>query len=210
MTTQLGLKEKDTRTFINILGSDGTLRMTVPEGTPNSVDREYETSDGKTGVKHELIYKEIAGYITDMELYEGDYGTNIIVEIAINEEKTEKRYLSIGTGSSFGEDFMKKLPRVDFTKVVVLSPYSFEDEKGKMKRGITVIQDDQKLVNFFYDKETEKNTNGFPEPKGDTRKYTKDKWKSYFLDVRIFLTEYMNENVIKKVFGHAESKTEDF
>lgn len=210
MSTELGLKQKDTRAFINILSSDGTLRFAVPEGTPGSVERAYETSDGKQGVKHELIYKEIAGYITDMELYEGDYGTNIIVEIAINEERTEKRYLSVSTGSAFGEDFMKKLPRVDFSKVVVLAPYSFEDEKGKIRKGITIIQDDEKLKTFFYDAEKEENINGYPNPKGDTKKYSTDKWKAYFLEARIFLTEYTNDHFVKEVFGHTESKTDNY
>jgi len=211
MATQLGLKEKDTKEYINILGSDGTFRKVVPEGTLGSVKREYETSDGKTGVKYEHIYKEVSGYITDMQFHDGDYGENIIIEIAISEDKEQKVYVSVSTGSSFGEDFMKKLPNINLDEIVTLSPYAFEDEKGKTRKGITVMQNGVKLTNYFYDADKKVNQNGYPNPKGDTKKYTKDKWKAYFLDARIFLTEYTTENFIEKVYGHTEQdKKDDF
>lgn len=210
MTTQLGLKEKDSRSFINILGSDGTIRKVVPEGTPNSVIREYETSDGKAGTKTELIFKEISGFITDMELFDGDYGVNLIIELAVSEDKETKEYLSLGTASSFGEDFMKKLPNLKLDEIVTLVPYAFEDEKGKNKKGISILQNGVKIQNFFYDAEKKENINGFPVPQGDTAKYSKDKWKAYFLDARIFLTEYAKENFIEKVFKHTEKASDDF
>ena len=59
--------------FVSIL-ADGTLRMPVPEFTEGAVTREYETSDGKTGTKHEMVYTELSGMITKIAFFEGEYG----------------------------------------------------------------------------------------------------------------------------------------
>ncbi len=59
--------------FVSIL-ADGKMHMTVPEGTEGAVKRDYETSDGKKGTKHELVYTELSGMIEKIEFYEGDFG----------------------------------------------------------------------------------------------------------------------------------------
>lgn len=210
MSAKLGLQEKDNKVYVSVLSSDGTLRRVVPEGTPNSVTREYETSDGKSGVKHELIYKELSGWITNLEMFDGEFGMNLVIEMAVSEDKEEKLYLSLGTGSAFGEDFMKKLPNIKLDEIVTIAPYSFEDDKNKMRKGLTITQNATKITNYFYDAEAEKTVHGFPSPKGDTAKYSKDKWKAYFLDARIFLTDYTKENFVEKVFGNTVAAKDNF
>ena len=200
MTQTQGREEQvSTTPIMSILGSDGTLRLTVPEGTEGAKKRDYETSDGKQGSKWELVFKSLTGKITNLQMYEGDYGTNLMVTLSYEGGSDT---ISINTGTPFGEDFMKKLPNINLDEFVTIAPYSFVDEKGKTRKGITVTQGDTKLKDFFTDSEDyKKKLHGFPMPKGDTEKYTKDKWKLYFSEARIFLIEYVTEKFIP-AFAH--------
>lgn len=199
--------------IISILGSDGTFRLTVKEGTPDAEYREYETSDGKKGGKWELVYKSLSGRITNLQTYDGDYGTNLMVTMTYEGTDGEETsdIISIGVGTPYGEDFMKKLPNINLDEFVTMSPYSFEDDNGKIRKGITVKQGDTKLTNFFYkagaDGERGENINGYPDPEGDTSTYTKDDWKIYFMKARKFLMEYTTENFLSK-FAHLTPKIE--
>lgn len=191
--------------IMNILGSDGTLRLVVPEGTEGAVFREYETSDGKKGSKWELVFKSLSGKISNLQFHDGDYGRNLMVTLAYDDGEDT---ISFATASPFGEDFMKKLPNLDLDEVVEIAPFSFEDDRGKIRRGVTVKQagkgwKDDKVPNFFYkasavEGERGENINGFPTPEGDTSKYTKDDWKIYFLQARKFLTTYAEEKFLPR------------
>lgn len=184
-------------TYVSVL-SDGSMRVVVDENTEGAVRRDYETSDGKTGTKWELVYNKLSGYITGIQFYDGDFGNNLQLTITDGEEKPI--VLSLSTGSNFGEDMMKKLPAIDLTKRVVMIPYSFEDDNGKLRKGMTVIQNgDEKIANFFYDPTTKKNLHGYPETSfGKKKTISKDEWKAYFLQCRIFLTDYINEHLATK------------
>lgn len=200
MTQTQGRGEQVNSTpIMSILGSDGTLRLTVPEGTEGAKRRDYETSDGKEGYKFELVFKSLTGKITNIQKYEGDYGTNLMVTLSYDGGADT---VSINTNTPFGEDFMKKLPNINLDEFVTIAPYSFVDEKGKTRKGLTVTQGDVKLKDFFTDPEDfKKKLHGYPMPKGDTEKYTKDKWKLYFQEARIFLLEYTEEKFLP-AFAH--------
>ena len=167
--------------------------MDVPEGTEGAVRREYETKDGKKGAKHELVFDEMTGNIVGVSLHDGEYGTNLMV---VFEKDGEELTLSLSTSQNYGEDVMKKLPNIDFDQEVTFKPYSFEDEKGKLRKGVSITQDGEKILSYFWDPKKEKSCNKFPEPKGDTKKYKKDDWKLYFLEARKFLQDYTEENII--------------
>lgn len=178
--------------FISIL-SDGKFHLTVPEGTEGAVKREYETSDGTKGVKHELVYTEVSGLIADIKFYEGDYGK--LLQITIDDDG-DVVVVSVNTSQNFGEDLLKKLPAIDRTVSVVLSPYSFTDEKGKQRKGVTVKQNDVKVENFYYDKTKKENINGYPNPDfGKKKKISNDDWKAYFLQARIFLIDDVSQRL---------------
>lgn len=204
------INTKQDNKFVTIL-SDGTLRLPVPEYTEGSVRREYETSDGKTGVKHELVFTEISGYITKVEFKEGDFGK--LLQVTMSEEGEDDVIVSIQTGSNFGEDLMKKLPAIDTQKKVRLVPYAFTDENGKSKKGLTVYQDEQKVQNFFQEGEGDKRKmlHGFPEipkvAKGKT--ISSDEWKMYFMQCRIFLINYIEENFKVVAKGEVVGKGAD-
>lgn len=183
--------------FISILSSDATLRKVVDENTAGAVRREYEDSKGNKGVKFEQIFESVSGLITDIKLVDTDFGTLLQVKLT-DSFLNDSEVLSISTAQSYGEDFMKKLPSLDLTKEVVIKPYKFTTEQGKELKGLSITQDSNKIKNFFYDEENKKSINGIPEPKGDTKAYSKDKWKIHFLGVRDFLTEYTKENFVSK------------
>ena len=192
----MALEKVERKNYVSILGSDATLRIVVPVGTPDSVTRPYELKDGTKGSKNELVFNKITGMITGIGFQDGNYGKMIQIEIT---DKGEPLTLSIDTAQNFGEDFMKKLPSIDLTKVVTITPYSFEDEKGKTRKGLTITQKDKKIPSFFYDADNKKNINGYPDPTGDTKTYSKDLWKIYFMQARMFLVKYVEDNILPKV-----------
>lgn len=179
--------------IMNILGSDGTLRLSVPKGTEGAVYREYETSDGKKGSKWELIFKSLCGRITNLQMFDGDYGKNLLVTLAYTGGEDT---ISFNTTTPFGENFMKKLPNINLDEFVTIAPYNFTDDSGKVRKGVTVTQGDVKLSNYFYNPEEKKNLHGYPEPEGDTSMYDKDDWKIYFTQCRKFLVKNVEEKFL--------------
>ncbi len=204
MSTQFsGAEEKTSSLYFTVLGSDGTLRTKAQEGEEGAVRREWETKDGTKGVKWERVFGKIEGMITNVGIFEGDYGTNLV--ITISDKNGMEAKLSLGLNTPFGEDVAKKLPNVDFEEPVSFAPYAFVDDRGKDKKGVTVMQGENKLQSFFngYDVDAKKFTyaNGYPEPKGDTSKYNSDKWKVYFGECRIFLQEYVEKYILPRFEG---------
>ena len=183
--------DRQNNNYVSILGSDGTFRVQVPEGTEGSVVREYELKDGTKGSKIEQVFTTLSGKITGVGFIESEYGKNLI--LTITDEAGDVK-LSMSTEQNFGEDFMKKLPGLDLDQAVTLKPYAFEDDNGKTRKGITVYQDGEKMDNFFYDAEKKKNTNGYPVPEKDGKGFEKDDWKIYFMTARKFLINYTKEN----------------
>lgn len=190
---QLNNTETSGKKFLSIL-ADGKFHQTVADGTEGAVVREYEDKDGKEQSKTELVFGEVEGLITEISFDESDYGKNLIIEIDGEGE------IKIGTASNFGEDLLKKIPSIDKSKPVKLVPYSFTDDKGKTRKGVTVYQDDKKVENYYYDSVNKKAINGIPQAEGDTSKFDKDDWKMYFMKVRKFL--------INQVEGGKEDNTQ--
>lgn len=184
-------KFADKKDYVSILSSDATLRIVVPEGTQGAVVREYETSDGKKGKKTELVFNKLSGKISDISFFDGDFGKLIQIDIT---DQAGTLTLSVNTAQNYGEDLMKKIPSLDLNSEVEFIPYSFVDDKGKTRKGVTVKQGDKKVDNFFYSITEKKNINGYPSPEGDTSKYEKDDWKIYFMQARKFLVGYIEKN----------------
>lgn len=201
------INTKQDNKFVTIL-ADGTLRLPVTEFTEGAVKREYETSDGKTGTKHELVFTEISGFITKVEFHDGEYGK--LLQITMSEEGEDDVIVSLNTSSNFGEDMMKKLMSIDTQKKVRLVPYSFTGEKGKSKKGLTVYQDEQKVKNYFTEGEGEKTKllHGYPAiPKVAKGKViSSDEWKLYFMQARLFMIGYIEENFKLVLAGEVVGK----
>lgn len=188
----MGVHTTESKTYFQV-GANGDIRLTVPEGTTGAVRREYEDRETKeVNHKFELIYKFIDGIVGDITIMQGKFGDNLIIPLK-DVATGETLYLSLGVTSTYGEDFLKKMPNIDYSKPVVITPFSFTSDKGKLIKGVDVKQDGGKVKNFFRDEEAKKNANGLPEPEGDTKVYSKDDWKIYFLTARKFLINYNKE-----------------
>lgn len=199
MTTSVTFA-KDRGTIYTVL-ADGAFHTQVPEGTQGAVRREYETSDGKKGVKHELVAQSIGGRINSINIYEGDYGKQL--QVAIGDEGKTELTIYLSASSPFGEDFMKKLPNIDTDKDVKLTPYAFEDDKGKKRRGLSIQQGDVKIEGFYHEEKDEKIVakNGYPEVPAEAEKWDSDDWKLYFATARKFLLSKVQEH---KLYGDKE------
>jgi len=201
----MSLEQKDTKRIINVLGSAGDFRETVPEGTEGAKKREYETSDGKKGSKYELAYKSIGGKITNVEFFEGDYGKNLLITFDF-EDDTDAVTVSFGCNTPFGEDVLKKLPNINFNEWVVMTPFNFDDDKGKNRKGVSIKQGDEKVTNAYYD--GEKNLLDYPEPENPDE-MDSDDWKMYFTAARKHTIKYAEENILPQFGGATTVATED-
>lgn len=174
------------KTFVIVL-ADGKFHKSVDAGTEGAVVRSYEDKDGATKTKTELVFDTVKGMITKLEFVDGEFGKSLHVEI------DNDGIVSVGTASPFGEDLMKKLPSLDFSKEVTLTPYAFIPKgEENSKKGISVYQDGVKVQSNYYKADPENegkfiNINGIPEAEGDTTKFDSDDWKMHFMVVRKFL-----------------------
>ena len=190
----------------------GSLRQSVPEGTPEAVRREWEAG-GDKGVKHEIVFKAITGLITDVNFFDGESNgrkfTNLNIVLDEN-ESGKKPVISVGVGTRYASDILKKLPNVDFAQEVRIRPFAFTPEgEEKTVTGVEITQLSgrsgdftQKVDSFFHAKNGVGKTivkNGFPVPQGDTHDYTSDDWQLFYAQVRRFLVTYTKEHVSPKL-----------
>lgn len=189
------LKEKQSSgTYLGIIG--GKFRQAVPQGTPGAILRTYETRDGKTGEKWEKEYESLTGRVSGVNFYDGEFGKNITVFFKDGEEDYG---LTLGVATPYAEDLMKKLPAVILDKTLTITPYDFEDDKGKRRRGITIYQDGKKIESFFFDREKKEIINGAPKPEGDTDMFDSEDWKMYYTKLRKFTINYITEKIVPKL-----------
>ncbi len=211
--------------FASVL-ADGLIHVKVKEATEGAVKRMFATDDDKkkqrkdpthlpTGFAWEHQYTELSGIIQEVSFRKGQYGLSLQIVVADEEDEDAKPItLSLGVASNFGEDMMKKLPNINMKLPVTLAPYSFENDRGKNQRGITVTQENKKgekvkITSYFHEQNKEgktDTTNGYPPI---TKNSAKD-WKKYFESARDFLVEYTEENVATKKMSEdkADGETE--
>lgn len=188
-------------TFFSVL-SDGKFHHSVPEGTEGAVKREYELKDGTKGHKWEITANSIEGIISGISTRDGDFGKQLHIAFAKDTSEDKEVVVSLNLASNFAEDIMKKLPNVNVDKPVKLVPYSFEDEKTKkMKRGITVYQDENKITSFYHEMKKDKKgveklspINDYPEVPKEAKDWDSEDWKLFFGQARKFLVKQLEKH----------------
>lgn len=198
---------------------DGKFHTKVTEDTPGAVARKWETPDGKSGIKHELIYNALFGTIENIKFAEGEYGEQVLIYLD-KDENGETPIIALSTTSKYGVDFLKRLPGVDLTKEVRIMPFSFQNDKDKEVAGVQISHKDEEgkfkvaVKNHFSDGATEnaKATNGFPTPPANAKDtWVKADWKNYFgYVVPKFLSTYAKENVLTKLDGKVSPVKEEY
>lgn len=187
--------------------SSGGFSEKVAEGTPGAVSREWAIparggEEPKSGTTHEILYKTLSGRITGASINDGQYGTDVIVNLNTDNGPV---VLTMKLDSPFAQDFLKKALNIDEDKDVLLNAWAIEDEKGKTRRGLAIKQGDDKIPSAFesmVDGKREYHM-GFPQPPVGTK--TSDMWKHYFMGTRIWLRSYVEENKVLERFSSSSS-----
>ncbi len=188
----MALKEKKSGNYLSII--DGSLRKSVPEGTEGAIKREYETSDKKKGVKWELVYASLSGKITSIKFFDSEFGKQL--SIAIKDDETY--FVQLPYKGRYAMDLMKKLPNVDLEKEVEIAPFDFFGDNGKPIKGVSVMQGNEKVKNFFYDEATKKEKE-IPQIEKEVDQMDSDDWQIHFTTVAKFLQSYIEKNVASKL-----------
>ena len=188
------------------LGTGNTaFRTSVNIDHPEALSR----TNKKGVVVHEKEVQSMFGRIEDISFYEGDFGTNLLITLDPNEDG-ETPILSFGADSSDGEDVMRKLPNIDFTKEVKVSPYRFKPEDTQKERsGISIWQQDNdgnfkvKITTAFTEvsevdgKKVYTSLHGFPQINWEEASVAER--KIHWIKVNEFLVKHTNENIIPKL-----------
>jgi len=187
--------------FYYVVG--GIFKTKVPENHPEAVARV-----NKNGVTvHEKDVQALFGKIENVSIYEGDFGKNLNITLDPNEDG-EIPVASFVLDSRDGEDVMRKLPNVDFSKEVKIAPYRFTPEgETKEKSGVSIFQQDEngyfkvKIENYFWDGKT--NLHGMPSI--DWEGATEADKKIHFIKVNAFLFDFLEKKILPK-FSDKEEK----
>lgn len=203
----MGLLEREDKGRLLYVLADGLLREQVDETTEGAKLRVVKDDDGNVKAeKWELTYPGVKGFITGVQTYDGDYGTNI--NIAIKDTDDEEFVLSLKANSKYGEDFLHKLPNVNFEECIVIKPYNFESD-GKKMTGVSLTQGDTKLKNAYNWKNEAgewESTDGYPQVDEKKKPKNSDGWMVFFTLRREWVIENLIERGLLKTTEPAENK----
>ena len=170
--------------YLSIIG--WKLAQKVTEDTPWAVKREYELSDWNKWVKFEKYFKNLKWTISAIEFKEWPYWDQCIMTISADKDVK----ISMSTWSQYFTSFARRLPNVKPLEEVAFNAYDFEGDNGKKIRGVTLTQDWEKILDFYFDKENKTALNWMPEAdKAKAKKMWKAYWKTFFPEVEFFLKE---------------------
>ena len=172
--------------FLGIV--NGKFTQKVTDQDPGAQYRKYVAKDGAVSHIYEIIHKNLTGYITKLNVMEGKFGQQLLIEIRDNKE-VARAYINVK--SAYFSNFCKRLPNIDLGTKVTLNPYSFiPSGKSNTLSGITVYQEGSKVNNFYWDTTTKKYV-GLPEPYKQWDELTTIERSAYYL----VLTQYFIETV---------------
>jgi hypothetical protein len=177
-------KFDNNKKYLRVVG--GKLVESSDEKNPESVRREFTDKKGVTKVYYDLVYKNVSGKLQKLKLRDTNFGE--MLDIVFEDE-----IVTLGLNSRFFQNFMQKIPNAILDEKIMLYPFDFKGKNGKQIKGLGLSQASGKLKNFYYDEETKQTINGFPEPEGEPKAYSKDDWKLYFLQVTKFLKNKVEE-----------------
>lgn len=196
---------------------DATFRLPTNKEDPEAIRRDYTNpKTSQDGVAYERGFKALYGQITDVSFHENTLADGTVlrsINIALGEDESGiLQIVSLPIDSRYTTEFLKRLPKIDFSKEVRLMPYDIDDGKGPRQVGIAVHHLNtetgkftEKVPNDFFTQAigegSEKkytNLHGFPEA---TEEDASD-WPFYFKKVSKFLIKYAQDNVIPKIRGN--------
>lgn len=138
------IDKKDKMDYWNV--TYGALRKKTDEANPEAIRREYTTKTGETKVIYELVKEGVAGFIDEFKKVDGEHGSQLIITVR---DGIEQFAITMPFDSAYARTFLERVLGVDPSKEVELKPYSFKNEKGKTRSGITIYQSNKKLNHYF-------------------------------------------------------------
>lgn len=128
--------------FVSV--SNGKFAIKVDSNVDGAVARTKE--DGT--VVHELLFSKLNCKIKSIEKIETQWGVKI--SFTVEGVDGEKYVLNLGYGSNYALSLLKSLTGAyNASESVSIVPYAFADDAGKKKTGITVYQNNEKLISPF-------------------------------------------------------------
>lgn len=191
MGANVSNREKTTYFYI----VEGQLKTSASKDDPNAINRTGEVN-GNAYSKWEKNIDSLDGKITNVFIKDLDFGRvlNIVLE-----DGDEHMTLSMSIESQYASNFLGKAMNIDYTKKVELRSYAMEKDNGKTNNGISIKQDGEKVLGYYYNPVTKENINGMPVPEKENKKMDKDDWKMYFIKVRKFLTAMLDNELKEKI-----------
>lgn len=193
----MGLGTTENKIYLDV----GYGRLRKKASAPGEGVVERTKKDGEKTYAYE--YKYIEGIITGIYYKESkDYGNSF--EVIIKDDKVYN--ISFKENSRYCQDFLSKLPAIDLSKVVRITPFEMLGYNEKLFRGVSVLQDGIKIQNFFVKKEGEQRTllHGFPKPAAE--KLTEKQWKIYCIEMQYFLAQYTINEIMPRLKEKATSE----
>lgn len=141
-------------TFLKI--AEGKIRTKAKANDPGAEYRKVEVS-GKVYEMWEYVYTDLEGVIQKVEMKSHEtFGDQALVTITDGDQVFG---LTLPEKSGNFRSFAYLFPNLDFSKEVVIKPYSMAvKDKDYKNTGITMYQDGEKVLNYFkdWDKDNEK------------------------------------------------------
>lgn len=191
-------QELNSKTFIYI--AEGNWCQKVPEDHPAARRREWSVGSD-SGVKFERVFLSWTGVIVGIRFPHFEWGDICNIEL-------EDAVLSLPLLSRYFSTLAARLPNADLTKEIRFHPYSMDKGKDKKNMGVSLIQNEQKLPNFYWDDVNKKPINGMPLV-DESAKDKKGYWQFYFSGVAEFLKEQMESLEIPNKYESSSEYVED-
>lgn len=130
------------------------LALSVDKDTPGAepvYNKEGKPVTDKDGnQRYRLTFSFVEGHIVDFLTKQVEYnGKPIDLLDVVLFDGTDRLTISMQRGDRYWVNFMSRLPAVDLSKPVRMSPYNFTDDKGSQFTGLSMIQDGKKVYPVY-------------------------------------------------------------
>lgn len=184
--------------FLSIVA--GKFVKRVEPGTPGSKERVNKLG----ATVSEVHYDAWKGIVKDWSIVDGEYGKSIHVNFDD---------VTLSLGGKMMSEFIKKFSGAKADQEIVVAPYDFMTDDAKRKTGLNMIQNGEKLWDFFsdYDKDTKTFSfkNGYPAPPTEWEKMTDAQKKIYYITTEEFLENYVTSHPINNIGAGSENAPQE-
>lgn len=89
-----------------------------------------------------VAYDYVSGKLVDVDVATSDYGETVRLHLV---DGTERYCLDIPASSRYGTSFFQRMLAIDLDMELQIRPYSFTDEQGKSRTGLSLVQKNEKI-----------------------------------------------------------------